>query len=42
MAGEDYRAGTYELVFHMGAYFRASGAPVAEPPSSTRCRCASR
>ncbi|WP_332116281.1 hydroxyisourate hydrolase [Azorhizobium caulinodans] len=32
MAGEDYRAGTYELVFHMGAYFRSSGAPVAEPP----------
>ncbi|WP_029004748.1 hydroxyisourate hydrolase [Azorhizobium doebereinerae] len=32
LAGEDYRPGTYELVFHMGAYFRASGAQVTEPP----------
>lgn len=32
MAGDDYHPGTYEIVFHMGAYFRASGAKTAEPP----------
>lgn len=32
LSGESFAAGTYELVFHMAAYFRASGAKVAEPP----------
>lgn len=33
LAGGDLRAGTYELVFHVGDYFRARGAPgLAEPP----------
>ena len=27
-----YRPGSYEVEFHLGAYFRAAGAPVAEPP----------
>jgi 5-hydroxyisourate hydrolase len=27
-----YRTGSYEVEFHLGAYFRAAGAPVAEPP----------
>ena len=31
LAGEACTPGTYELVFHVGAYFRASGAPLAEP-----------
>lgn len=31
LAGEAFEAGTYELVFHVGAYFRATGAPMAEP-----------
>lgn len=30
--GSDYRPGTYELVFHMGDHFQASGAQTAEPP----------
>lgn len=32
LAGEDFQPGTYELVFQMGAYFRASGAKVSDPP----------
>ena len=32
LAGDEFRSGTYELVFHIGAHFRASGAPVADPP----------
>lgn len=32
LSGDDYRAGTYELLFHIGAHFRASGAPTADPP----------
>ena len=32
MAGEFYRPGAYELVFHVGAYFRSLGTAVADPP----------
>lgn len=32
LAGENFKAGTYELVFHMGDHFRATGAKAAEPP----------
>lgn len=32
MAGEAMQAGLYELVFHVGAHFRRSGAAAAEPP----------
>ncbi len=32
MAGDSYRAGSYELLFHAGAYFRALGAAMADPP----------
>lgn len=32
LAGEAFKAGTYELVFQIGAYFAATGAPAAEPP----------
>ena len=32
MAGEAFRMGTYELVFHVGAYFRGLGAAIADPP----------
>ena len=32
MAGESFRTGTYELVFHAGAYFRGLGAATADPP----------
>lgn len=32
LSGDDYAPGTYELVFHIGDHFRASGAPMAEPP----------
>jgi 5-hydroxyisourate hydrolase len=32
MAGETFRTGTYELVFHVGPYFRASGMAAADPP----------
>jgi hydroxyisourate hydrolase len=28
----DARVGTYEIVFHVGEYFRRTGANVAEPP----------
>jgi 5-hydroxyisourate hydrolase len=32
MSGEGFRAGEYELVFHVGDYFRALGVAAAEPP----------
>lgn len=33
LAGDALRAGTYELVFHVGDYFRARNTPgLAEPP----------
>lgn len=32
LSGESYRPGTYQLVFHVSAYFTRRGAPAAEPP----------
>lgn len=32
LADEAYRVGTYELEFSIGAYFRAAGAALADPP----------
>ena len=32
IAPNDARAARYELVFHTGAYFRAQGAKLSEPP----------
>ena len=32
MIGEAFRTGTYELVFEVGAYFKAIGTPTADPP----------
>jgi len=32
MTGEAFRPGTYELVFEVGAYFKALGTPTADPP----------
>jgi 5-hydroxyisourate hydrolase len=32
LAGPDFRTGTYELVFHVGVYFRDLGTPAADPP----------
>ena len=32
MAGDGYRPGSYELVFHVGDYFRSLGTPAADPP----------
>jgi 5-hydroxyisourate hydrolase len=32
MIGEAFRIGTYELVFEVGAYFKALGAAMADPP----------
>ncbi|HEX2554952.1 MAG TPA: hydroxyisourate hydrolase [Microvirga sp.] len=32
LAGDAYRPGAYELVFHVGRYFRARGAAGADPP----------
>jgi hydroxyisourate hydrolase len=32
LAPGESKPGRYELVFHVGAYFRASGASVGEPP----------
>ncbi|MEW6257147.1 MAG: hydroxyisourate hydrolase [Pseudomonadota bacterium] len=32
LSGESFAAGTYELVFHIGAYFRARGAQLSDPP----------
>jgi len=31
LAGENFRAGTYELVFHAGDYLRARGTPLPHP-----------
>jgi len=32
LAGDELRPGTYELVFHVAAYFRAQGVSLPEPP----------
>ncbi|TCT07532.1 hydroxyisourate hydrolase [Aquabacter spiritensis] len=32
LAGEGYAPGIYELMFHIGPYFLAQGAKVADPP----------
>jgi 5-hydroxyisourate hydrolase len=32
LEGEAFRIGSYELTFHIGEYFRARGAPLADPP----------
>lgn len=32
IAPADARAGSYELAFHVGAYFRDRGAAIADPP----------
>jgi 5-hydroxyisourate hydrolase len=32
LAGDAMKAGVYELVFEIAAYFRANGATLAEPP----------
>jgi 5-hydroxyisourate hydrolase len=32
MGGEGFSAGEYELVFHVGAYFRGRGVALADPP----------
>ncbi len=32
MTGDAFRAGTYELVFDVGAYFKGLGAAMADPP----------
>ncbi|HVW55982.1 MAG TPA: hydroxyisourate hydrolase [Rhizobiaceae bacterium] len=32
LAGDDFRAGVYELVFSAGAYLKARGCELAEPP----------
>ena len=32
LEGDEFKAGTYELRFHAGAYLRASGARLDEPP----------
>jgi 5-hydroxyisourate hydrolase len=32
LSAAEARVGTYELSFHVGAYFRDRGAPTAEPP----------
>lgn len=32
LAGADFQPGRYRLVFEVAAYFRARGAPLAEPP----------
>jgi 5-hydroxyisourate hydrolase len=32
MIGEAFHTGTYELIFEVGAYFKALGAPMATPP----------
>ena len=32
LAGDEYRAGRYRLVFAVAAYFRARGATLADPP----------
>lgn len=32
LAGDDFRPGTYELVFATGAYFRTAGVTLTDPP----------
>jgi len=32
LAGDTMRVGSFELVFHMGAHFRATGAKMSDPP----------
>ena len=32
LEGSAFQKGSYELTFHMGEYFRAQGAPLADPP----------
>ncbi len=32
LAGDAMKAGRYELLFHIGAYFRREGAALADPP----------
>jgi 5-hydroxyisourate hydrolase len=32
LSGEDLVPGTYELVFHVGDYFRGNGVSLSEPP----------
>lgn len=32
LAGNDFRAGRYQITFHVADYFRNLGAPMAEPP----------
>ncbi|NOU99578.1 hydroxyisourate hydrolase [Paenibacillus planticolens] len=32
LSGEDFTPGTYELVFHVGEYFRGAGVVLADPP----------
>jgi 5-hydroxyisourate hydrolase len=32
MAADAFRTGTYEIVFHVGAYFRSQGSDAADPP----------
>lgn len=32
LAGETFRMGAYELVFHVGAYFRSVATATADPP----------
>jgi 5-hydroxyisourate hydrolase len=32
LEGAAFRAGAYELTFHVGDYFRAQGIPLADPP----------
>ena len=39
---EEMRIGRYELLFHVGVYFRATGSAPTDPPSSARCLSDSR
>ena len=32
LEGAAFQTGSYELTFHVGDYFRAQGAPLADPP----------
>lgn len=32
LSGTAFKPGTYELLFHVGEYFRAAGVELAEPP----------
>ena len=32
LAGDAMKPGRYEIVFHIGAYFRGAGVPVSDPP----------